>query len=293
MNSVNASAVNGLNAAIAASHPNPSAAAGRVATSPSVVSPPVEDDDRYTGVHQYSLRQIIGLWAAAALPMGILAWAVAPWLSHHLHGPEPLGQAVVIVFNVGLVWILALTLLLVRRERGGLGWSQVRDALWLRAPKDPKSQRVGGRVWWWTVPFVVLSALLNAGFIDPAGPIPRDFPRFLAMHRAEVFYRWNWTMFALTVLVAVLSPVVEELFFRGLLLPRMRGVFGRRGWAVNGAIFAAYHVHQPWSMPASLLDGMFAQAYPTQRFRSTWIAIICHTAPAVFIIPTVLALVLK
>ena len=31
----------------------------------------------------------------------------------------------------------------------------------------------------------------------------------------------------------------EELLFRGLLLPRMNGVFGRRDWLANGVLFAA------------------------------------------------------
>jgi hypothetical protein len=46
----------------------------------------------------------------------------------------------------------------------------------------------------------------------------------------------------------------EELLFRGYLLPRMNGVFGRRDWLANGVLFAAYHLHVPWVMPAALLD---------------------------------------
>src|SRR5689334_17356252 len=108
-------------------------------------------DDPYATMPQYSLAQIIGLWAAAAVPMAVLAWLITPWLSHHLGGPEPLGTALLITFNVGLCWILALTLLLVRTERGTLRWPALRDALWLDAPRDPKSRRVGGKVWWWTL----------------------------------------------------------------------------------------------------------------------------------------------
>lgn len=85
--------------------------------SPGAVRRPVDDGDRYTGVRQYSLSQIIGVWAAAVVPMGILAWVVAPWISHRLSDPEPIGQAVLLVFNVGLIWVLALTLLLVRGEQ--------------------------------------------------------------------------------------------------------------------------------------------------------------------------------
>jgi CAAX protease family protein len=43
--------------------------------------PPV---DRYEAVRQYSLGQILAVWAAAAVPMGVLAWVVAPWLRDQL-----------------------------------------------------------------------------------------------------------------------------------------------------------------------------------------------------------------
>ena len=133
--------------------------------------------DRYGPVRQYSLRQILGVWAAAAIPMGLLAWIVAPWLSDQIGGRDPFIESLLICFNVGLLWQLAMVLYLVRREQGSLAWSRVRDALWLRAPQDPKSGRVGKKVWWWVVPFVVLSAAFNALPIDPVGPLPRDLPQ--------------------------------------------------------------------------------------------------------------------
>jgi membrane protease YdiL (CAAX protease family) len=94
-------------------------------------------------------------------------------------------------------------------------------------------------------------------------------------------------------MVALLAPLAEEVFFRGLLLPRMRAVFGKGDWIANGAIFTVYHLHQPWSMPATLLDGIFAQAYPAKRFRSIWIGIVSHTVPSFVIIGVLLTLVLK
>lgn len=256
---------------------------------PEPIAPEV---DRYETVTQYSLARILGLWAAAAGPMGVLAWVVAPWLGDRLGGREPLGKGLLICLNAGLIWILVLTLTVVRREQGSLEWSRVRDALWLRPPRDPRTRRVGGKLWWWVLPFVLISAGLEALPIDPKGPLPRDFPKFISTHRAEHFFHGAWGWFALAVLVALLSPIVEELFFRGLLLPRMRGVLGRRDWVANGAIFTAYHVHQPWSMPATLLDSLAAQAYPAKRFQSIWISIATHTFPSFVMIGVVLGLVL-
>lgn len=241
---------------------------------------------------QYSRRRILAVWAAAALPMGVLGWVVAPWLADHVGGRDPFITALLICFNAGLLWMLALVLILVRRERGYLAWSGVRDALWLRAPTDPNSGRRGGRVWLWALPFVVLSAAVNALPIDPTGPLPRDFPKAIETHRVEHYFSGNWTGFALLVAVAFLAPVAEELLFRGLLLPRMREAFGKRDVVANGALFALYHVHQPWSMPAALIDGIVNQAYPTKRYRNTWMGLITHTAPSFLIVGVVLSLVL-
>jgi uncharacterized protein len=84
----------------------------------------------------------------------------------------------------------------------------------------------------------------------------------------------------------------EELLFRGLLLPCMNRAFGRRDWAPNGVIYAAYHVHVPWAIPATLLFDTFAMAYPTKRYRSAWIGIAVHSVQSVVLTAVILALVL-
>lgn len=257
------------------------------------VEPAAAAQDRYTGITQYSPERILALWAAAAVPMGLLAWVLAPWLKDQLSTRDPFIDALLICFNAGLLWTLTLVLIMVRRERGSLAWPVVRDALWLQRPQDPRTGHTRGTRWgWWALLFLVLTAVINAGFIDPKGPLPRDLPNALDTGRIANYFSGNWGGFALLVGVAVLAPVVEELFFRGLLLPRMRGALGRRDFLANGAMFGLYHLHQPWSMPASVIDGIVTQAYPARRFRSIWIGLVAHTAPSVLIIGVVLAKVL-
>lgn len=243
-------------------------------------------------IPQYSKPTIFAVWAAATAPMGVLAWVVAPWLGHHLGGSYPFVDALMICFNLGLLWVLALVLILVRREQGSLAWPVVRDALWLRPPTSPKTGRVGGKVWWWVAPFLVLSAAAISLPIDPAGPIPRDLPRAIETSRVQDYFHGNWSAFALLVAVIFLAPIGEELIFRGLLLPRMRGAFGKGDIVASAVLYTIYHVHQPWSMPATLIDGILNQAYPTRRFRSTWMGLITHTAPSFVIFGVVLSLVL-
>jgi Type II CAAX prenyl endopeptidase Rce1-like len=90
------------------------------------------------------------------------------------------------------------------------------------------------------------------------------------------------------------QPRAEDLeqLFRGLLLPRMQGVFGRRDWIANGLLFGLYHLHVPWAIPTSLVNGVFFYAYPTRRFESAWMGIIVHSAGSVFILGFILTRVL-
>jgi len=153
---------------------------------------------------------------------------------------------------------------------------------------------VGGRVWWWLLLFLAGSALVNMVPSIPTGPEVRDFPNFIDSDRGEDFFSGAWGWWAVLLVLLVFNTVLgEELLFRGLLLPRMRGVFGRHDWVANGALFAVYHLHQPWSMVSSLIDGIFFQAYPSRRFQSAWMGIIVHSVPAIFISVVVLTLVLK
>lgn len=242
-------------------------------------------------LRQYSLVRILAVWAAAAVPMGLLAWVIAPWLKGRLDGPEPMAQALFLVLTAGLVWQFILVLVLVWRDQGSLAWSKVRPALWVRTPRDPRSGRVGGRVWLWLIPFILIFAAEQ--FLPSiSGPASRDFGAFMDTGGGEDFFRGAWGWFGLVVVMAIFNTVLgEELLFRGLLLPRMRGVFGRGDWLANGVLFALYHVHVPWVMPTALLDAL-ALAYPSRRFRSVWMGIIIHSAQSVFIVLAVLVAVL-
>jgi uncharacterized protein len=252
--------------------------------------PPAQDGSRYAAVRQYSIAQILAVWAAAAIPMAVLAWVVAPLLGSLLGGDEPFAQALVLCITAGLIWQFVLTLIVTRREQGTLRWSRVRDALWLLSPRDPRSGRVGGRIWLWVIPFVVLYGIWQFFGFDISGPANRDFALFLDTN-GEEFFSGAWGWFAVLVVELIFNSFLgEDLLFRGL-LPRMRGVFGRGDFVANGALFGFYHLHQPWSIPASLAD-IILTSYPTRRWQSVWMSIIVHSAQSVFVFILILSLVL-
>jgi uncharacterized protein len=166
----------------------------------------------------------------------------------------------------------------------------VREALWLRSPRDPNSGRRGGRVWLILIPLIVLSAI-EAILPTPPHADNRDFGHFLDSDAGQHFLSGAWGWYGLILLFFLFNTVLgEELLFRGLLLPRMNGVFGRGDWVANGLLFAAYHLHVPWVIPATLLD-TFIISYPAKRYRSAWIGIAVHSAQSVVLAVIVLTYV--
>ncbi|MFL6135449.1 MAG: CPBP family intramembrane glutamic endopeptidase [Nocardioidaceae bacterium] len=236
---------------------------------------------------------VMKVWAAAAIPMAILAWVVAPLLARTIFsGPTALPRALILALGAGLIWQFALVLIVVRREQDSLRWPVLKKALWLNAPISPRTGRRSNRLWWMIIPLMVLLALEE--FL-PALPTPatRDAGLFFGSDAGQSFMSGNWVWFIILVVQFVFNTALgEELLFRGLLLPRM-GTFGRADWLVNGLLFACYHLHEPWVIPQTFLVDTFAEALPSRRWRSSLIGIAVHSGQTVFFIVIALTLVLR
>ena len=244
-------------------------------------------------IPQYGIGRILAIWAAAALPMGALAWIVAPALKDSFAGTGnvPMVKALLVCLTAGLIWQFVLVVVLLRREQGTLRWPTTREALWLRSPQSPRSGRVGGRIWLILVPLILAATFID-GVPIVSGPSNRDFSTFIGSHAGHVFLSGAWGWYAILLLSFLFNTVLgEELLFRGFLLPRMNAAFGRGDWLANGLLFAAYHLHVPWVIPATLVD-TFIIAYPTKRYRSAWIGIAIHSSQSIFFAIIGLSLVL-
>jgi membrane protease YdiL (CAAX protease family) len=155
------------------------------------------------------------------------------------------------------------------------------------------------------VPFVVVTALFQmqvggilnklwvAVFPFLAEPSGLSFGSFLKNPSAKAQMIGNWQVLALFIVSALFNTVLgEELLFRGLLLPRMKGAFGKWDWLMNGLLFGVYHLHQPWGMLGSAISGMLLYALPSRYFRSAWFGIIAHSGQSIFLSFLLLGLVL-
>ena len=165
--------------------------------------------------------------------MGVLAWVVAPWLRDQLGGHERLAQALLILLTLGLIWQFVLVLILIRHE---LGDSNGRACAMLYGCGRPVIRRPGA----WVDGCgggCSLHPHLRSRAVLPGihGPSMRDFGDFASSHAGKEFFRGAWGWFAVVVVLLIFNTVLgEELLFRGLLLPRMKGVFGKYAGSPTG-----------------------------------------------------------
>jgi membrane protease YdiL (CAAX protease family) len=197
----------------------------------------------------------------------------------------------IVALTSGMVWQFVLAMVLVRREQGTLRWGVVREVLRLRSPTSPTSGRRGGGLWWIVLPLIALAAAKDLVPKLPHAP-NLDFLAFVGTADGREFLSGAWAWFAVLVVMCIFNTVLgEELLFRGYLLPRMSGVFGRYDWVVNGVLFAAYHLHRWWAVPGILI-GTLTYAWPAKRYGSALVGIAVHSAQSVVLIALVLPLVL-
>jgi membrane protease YdiL (CAAX protease family) len=240
-------------------------------------------------VRQYSRLGVLGVWAAAALPMAGLAWVVAPAVAGYGSSQHRFVLTLLVALTAGLIWQAVLVLVLVGRERRDASWTSLRDRLWLRAPST--STRRGGRLWLWVLVYALGLAALDMLPFGPTGPPGRSFGSFLGSPEGQATFHHAWGLYLLVAVELAFNTFLgEELLFRGLLLPRMRRAFGRADWIVNGVLFGFYHLHEPWVIPNAIVTG-FLCAYPTRRYRSAWMGICIHSVEAVFFLVILLPVV--
>ena len=141
--------------------------------------------EQSTTYDQYTLLQILGIWALVSLPMALLAWVVAPAVIPHV--PLHPGITYWLLIIAGMVWQFVVSLVIMYRELGtlrshsatlrGPWWSAVRQRTWLQTPRDPKTDQPNPKLYWWLVPVLLydaLAGLVLAGYLD--APMGSLFP---------------------------------------------------------------------------------------------------------------------
>ena len=162
---------------------------------------------------------------------------------------------------------LAAGLILLRREGYALRLSALRERIHWRWPQGWKAWTAAGGLLVVGMGLSMAMGPVNRwlasvpGFIPPAWWGPASNPTVQVSGAADVFpdvrLVGNFAFVLLYFVIGLVGNIFgEEIYYRGYLLPRMRGAFGGWDWVANGVLFALKHVYQRWMYPGILVGGL-------------------------------------
>jgi membrane protease YdiL (CAAX protease family) len=191
-----------------------------------------------------------------------------------------------LVFVLGSGAELVAGLVLLHREGYRMSIDALRNRLRIRWPRGLKA---------WTLAVIVLVLGLSLsmamgpvngmlasvpGFTPPQWWPAASNPTVEINGAADVFpdinLAGNYLFLLLYFAIGLVFNVFgEEIYYRGYLLPRMRGAFGRWDWVANGVLFTLKHVYQRWLYPGILVGGL-CYAFAAGPLGSLPLAMVYH-----------------
>lgn len=132
---------------------------------------------------------------------------------------------------------------------------------------------------WWILMLMIFVPVIDPWIADRFFAwIPESIREFSTFEDDETI-----STTALVVLLVVafafngfLGPVVEELYFRGHLLPRIDR-FGRWAPVLNAVLFSIYHFWTPWQNIGRIV-AMLPWVFVVWRTRSIYLSLVVHMA---------------
>ena len=214
------------------------------------------------GIPQYSLPKIVLMFTWPIAWFGFLIYGVGPMLLRP-DGFLPTWAAN-LIWLLGNLAELVVALMIFRREGYRLTFSALRERINWRWPKTWKK---------W-VAFIVVFVVAYAGvmllmptqdWIATAVPPPDWLPdhplkeiNSLQEGYPDVNFAGNYLFFIYRFIVLgfIMNMVVEELYYRAALQPKLRGVFGKWDWVASGVGFALKHLYYWWRVPFLVPAGL-------------------------------------
>ncbi len=246
---------------------------------------------------QYSLKKILVIWALSAMPMGVLAFVITPRVVVITNWPPLIVYWIAVI--IGLIWQFILSLIILTHDGHKLNWQTVVTRMKYQKPVNLRTGKSGYGLLFLTLPFIVLSAVIQSGMIslpDVDGwmkPLIQHLPKYDLSSLSTADYKGAWWILGLFILTSVFNYFLgEEFIYRGILLPKMNGVFGKWDWFFNGILFGFYHLHKPQVILSTALYFGFVFALPSKLIQSNWAAVIIHGLEGLLGIIVILGIIL-
>ena len=192
-----------------------------------------------------------------------------------------LGMPAILALLVGIALVIVpieLGYLLYQGKRKSGRWS-VWEVVDYREPLPVR------RIVLWTVPLVawfIVMLFLSVGVFDERianglfSWYPESVREFASLEGDGTYATWVLVVVftAAFAINGVIGPVVEELYFRGHLLPRIDR-FGRGAPVLNAVLFSLYHLWTPWQNIGRIL-ALLPWIFTVWRKRSVALSIAIH-----------------
>jgi uncharacterized protein len=209
---------------------------------------------------------------------------------------DAIGIPAVVALLAGIALVivpLELGYLLLQGRRQSGRWS-LSEVVSYREPMPSR------RVALWAVPLVawfIVVLIISTAVVDERiaesvfSWYPESIREFASFEEEASYATWAVVVFfaAAFAINGVLGPVVEELYFRGHLLPRIDR-FGRGAPVLNALLFSLYHLWTPWQNPGRVL-ALLPWIYTVWRKRSLKLSIAVHVSVNCIFLLLVLAAV--
>lgn len=188
-----------------------------------------------------------------------------------------------------MILLIAASVIVFRTEGHAMTWAAFHKRMRLRSPN--------GRVWLWglglflvmlvtvgvlrfTEPALVTLPLFSPPPVWPLELNPAEYaptPGSIPTVFMEQTLKGNWPVFFAVLIGLVVATLGEELWWRGIVLPRQELAHGKFTWIIHGVLWTLFHLFTPWKL-IMLLPGALALSYVAQRTKSTIPGIIAHAA---------------
>lgn len=246
---------------------------------------------------QYSLVKIIVIFIIVALPMYYFAWILMPKIAINTkHIPGIIFWWLMII---GMAWQFLVSIILLLFERRDWTLKSLKARLWINMPHDPKSGLIMPKLLIMLIPallFNLITGEILSDYID--GIFKSAFPSFITPEYMNIRslmqydFKGQWWLLGVALISCLFNYILGEAFlFHGVLLPKMRGAFGKWAWLANAIIFGLYHLHLVWHLPSIIISNI-SYSYPSQRYKSNYFALIVHGIEGVILLCAIIYVIM-
>lgn len=198
---------------------------------------------------------LVGLFALPVIWWLVIMYIITPRLLPEITTPagEINSYALNLITLAGYLFEFFLAAIVLRTEGQRFTWSALRQRLNLRW---------GGWKAWGLFLLVFLAAFAltfplmstskaTAAIFPPPDWFPASQNPLKEVSGVEdalpgVAFEGNYLFLLLFLFTGIMNVVGEDTFYRGVLIPKLHGLFGRWAWLAGGLIFALKHVYVWW-----------------------------------------------